>query len=200
MTILNRAAGALRIVGAGCLALWLAGMPTQSAFAETAEEFYESGVALHAEGELLGAIIQLKNALQQNPDHLPARVMLGRLHLENNEPLDAENQLKTALELGADPDLVVPILGLAWLYQGKHEEIMADQRYRRFSTRSKAEWRLLRGKVQLSTGRPARAARHRGEVRRAREGRNVDEALDHLHRSQRRHPEDRPRRLARHPR
>ena len=157
MTILTRTGRALRALGAGCLLLSLAALPAQSAFAETAEEFYESGVALHAEGELLGAIIQLKNALQQNPDHLPARVMLGRLHLENNEPLDAENQLKTALELGADPDLVVPILGLAWLYQGKHEEIMADQRYRRFSTRSKAEWRLLRGKVQLSTGRPARA-------------------------------------------
>src|SRR5215470_15714350 len=63
-----------------------------------------------AKGDRNEAVIQLKNALSQNPDLPEARYMLGKLLLETGDIASAEKELKKALELKYPYDLVAPPL------------------------------------------------------------------------------------------
>lgn len=78
-------------------------------------------------GELRAASIQLKNALQQNPDNPEARWLLGNVHLEMGNQAAAEKELKRARELGVVDESVRPLLARSYTAQGKYEEVMALQ-------------------------------------------------------------------------
>ena len=56
------------------------------------------------------AIIQLKNALQEDPDLGEARLLLGQALLSSGDPVGAETELKKAADLGVSPDLFTPAL------------------------------------------------------------------------------------------
>lgn len=73
--------------------------------------------------KLEAASIELKNALQQNPDNAQARWLLGKLHLEIGNAAGAEKELKRASELGVVNETVVPLLAQAFLMQGKSDKI-----------------------------------------------------------------------------
>jgi len=51
-----------------------------------------------------GAIIELKNLLQQSPDNAKARHLLGKALLESGDMAGAEIELRRAWELGAPRD------------------------------------------------------------------------------------------------
>ena len=73
----------------------------------------------YAEGDLRTAIIEIKNALQQDPSQAEARRLLGEYSLAVGNGAEAEAELVRAQDLGADPDqLRLPLLR-AWLMQGK---------------------------------------------------------------------------------
>ncbi len=78
------------------------------------------------QGDLKAAVIQLKNAIQQDADHRAARVLLGELYLEQGDPQSAEKEFRRALALGADQASVTLMLGRALLLQGQFERILAD--------------------------------------------------------------------------
>jgi len=114
---------------------------------------YEDALSRATDGDFSGAVIQLKNLLQQAPRDLPARIALGRYQLRTGQPEAAEKELRRALELGADKAQVLPVLGNALLMQRKYENLLdtlreagpgADQRY---------EILLLRARAQLELGR-----------------------------------------------
>jgi putative PEP-CTERM system TPR-repeat lipoprotein len=88
------------------------------------EVFYESGIAYFSRGEYDAAAIDLKNALQENPRHLPSRLLLGRVNLLQGDPAGAEKELLQALRLGAAREKVYPSLGNAYLLQRKYEELL----------------------------------------------------------------------------
>jgi putative PEP-CTERM system TPR-repeat lipoprotein len=79
-----------------------------------------------ARGEAKSAVIQLKNALQKNPDNGQARLMLGRLYLDMGEVQSAEKELRRALALKAPPGDVSPPLGLALLQQGQYQQLLDE--------------------------------------------------------------------------
>lgn len=86
--------------------------------------FYESAASYFAEGDYDAAIIELKNALQINPAHVPSRVLLGRAYLRSGAASAAAKELTQALYYGADEELALVPLGNALLLQRKHEEIL----------------------------------------------------------------------------
>ncbi|MEN9537890.1 MAG: system TPR-repeat protein PrsT, partial [Pseudomonadota bacterium] len=59
------------------------------------------------------AIIEVKNALQQKPDSAEARVLLATALLETGDAVNAELELRKALDLKTSPELVVPKLASA---------------------------------------------------------------------------------------
>jgi len=75
-------------------------------------------------GDVKAALIELKNALQQNPENSQARVLLGQVYLEGSNFAAAEKELKRAIELGADANETHPYLARALLQLRKLDEVM----------------------------------------------------------------------------
>ena len=69
-------------------------------------------------------LIVYKNMLQQDPFSADARFGLGMALLEQADPRAAELELSKALELGLDPNVVVPVLARVWLQIGRFKDLV----------------------------------------------------------------------------
>ena len=76
-----------------------------------------------AKNDTKAAIIQLKNALKENPEIAEARFLLGQTLLRNGDGVGAETELRKALALKHPPDVVIPLLGGAMLLQGQYKKL-----------------------------------------------------------------------------
>lgn len=79
-----------------------------------------------AKGETKTAVIDLKNALQKNPENRDARLLLGRLYNEMGDGASAEKELREALRLGENKNEVLPELGQALFLQRQFQKV-ADE-------------------------------------------------------------------------
>lgn len=77
-------------------------------------------------GATQAAIIQMKNALQQEPGNAAARALLGELYLDAGDALSAEKELRKAQALGLPASAVLPALGKAMLMQGQFDKVVAE--------------------------------------------------------------------------
>lgn len=73
-----------------------------------------------------GAVIELKNVLQQNPENATARHLLGKALLEAGDVAGAEIELRRAWELGAPRDELAPLLAEALLYSGQSKKVIGE--------------------------------------------------------------------------
>ncbi len=71
------------------------------------------------------AIIQLKAALQANPQQAEARYLLGKALLDTGKPAEAIVELRKAAELKWDENRVVPPLARAMLSEGELRPLLA---------------------------------------------------------------------------
>jgi len=69
------------------------------------------------------AVIQLKNALRENPDNLDARRLLGEVYLEQRRYQEAEKELARAYGDAPTVDVLV-LLGQALLGQNKTDDVL----------------------------------------------------------------------------
>ena len=90
-----------------------------------ADEYYDEAQTYFNKGEYSAAIIQLKNALQENANDAKARVLLGRIYLKQREPADAFKELEIAKNLGAEPSTWAVPLGKALLAMGQTDKVIA---------------------------------------------------------------------------
>lgn len=110
-----------RIGCALCVALLITGCS-----GEKPEVLYAKAQKHVAAGESKAAVIELKNVLQQTPDHRDARLLLGRLYVEAGDGAGAEKELRRALQLGASHDEVLPLLGRALLLQREYRKVLEE--------------------------------------------------------------------------
>ena len=68
---------------------------------ETAADLIRSARDYQARGDTQAAIIQLKNAVQKQPDNAEARLLLGQASLIVGDPTSAEKELRRASRNGA---------------------------------------------------------------------------------------------------
>src|SRR4051812_41487148 len=87
-----------------------------------AASYYEDAVAKFDNKDTKAALIQLKNALVQDPNLLPAHVLLARTYLDLGEGASAEAALREASRLGADRSATIVALARAYLLQLKYKE------------------------------------------------------------------------------
>jgi putative PEP-CTERM system TPR-repeat lipoprotein len=76
-----------------------------------------------AKNDSKAAVIQIKNALQSNPNLPEARFLLGSALLEGGDPVGAETEFRKALELKHPQDQVAPLLAKALLTQGQVKKL-----------------------------------------------------------------------------
>lgn len=79
-----------------------------------------------AKGDRNAAVIQIKNALQSDPNLPEARFLLGSALLDVGDPVGAETELRKALDLRYSKDAVVPSLAKAMLAQGQAKKLIEE--------------------------------------------------------------------------
>jgi len=116
---------------------------------ETSGEYYEDARQRFDTGDPAGALIQLKNALRLDPEHVPSLVLSGDIYLEDKDPAAAEDAFSDALLLGADKSYVVLKLAQAYLRQGKYLELLRELTLENFSGPARVELLAYHGEAFL---------------------------------------------------
>ena len=73
-----------------------------------------------------GAVIELKNLLQQHPESAQGRYLLGKALLEGGDLAGAEIELRRAWELGAPRDELAPLLAQTLLNSGQSRKLISE--------------------------------------------------------------------------
>lgn len=94
-----------------------------SACGEKPEAMLASAKDYLAKNDNKAAVIQIKNALQANPDLPEARFLLGTALLDSGDAVGAETELRKALSLKHPEDQVIPLLARALMMQGQAQKL-----------------------------------------------------------------------------
>jgi len=97
---------------------------SQAFAAKPGTDYYEDALRRFDAKDVPGAIVQLKNALQQDPRLLPAQVLLADAYLIVGSPAAAEAALEAAAKLGADRAVTVPKMAQALIGQFKYQALL----------------------------------------------------------------------------
>lgn len=79
-----------------------------------------------AKNDSKAAVIQIKNALQENPDLPEARYLLGKALLEEGDAGGALVELQKAADLKHPADQVQPLMAQAWLASGQFKKVLDE--------------------------------------------------------------------------
>lgn len=85
-----------------------------------------AGLEQLKQGNYKAAVIELKNAVDQSPDSVEARLALADAMERSNDLPGAENQLRKALDNGADANVVVPRLAALLLDRNDLDKLVRD--------------------------------------------------------------------------
>lgn len=92
----------------------------------SADKFVEEAKSYEAKNDDKSALIQLKNALQKNPEHREARLLLGDLYLKMDDGLSAENEYRKAISAGVPPAQIMEKLVHAMIMERKFKIALQD--------------------------------------------------------------------------
>ncbi len=99
-------------------------------------------------GDNKAAIIQLKNALQKDPENKDARFLLGEIYNDFGDPVSAEKEVRKAISLGIPPTVALPALTKALLSQNQFQKVLDELGTDARST-TEPEMMILRGNAFL---------------------------------------------------
>jgi len=121
---------------------------------ESAESMLASARGYLAKNDSKAAVIQLKNALQTNPDLAEARFLLGRALLDSGDLMAAEVELRKAKDLKYSPDQVMPLLARAQLSLGQPKKVIDDfSGVQMSAAEAKADLQTTIGQAHLMLGK-----------------------------------------------
>jgi len=120
--------------------------------AEKAADFHDDAVRLMQRGDLRAAMIQLRNAVQLDPDNLSYRRVLGEVYLRLGDAPSAAKELSRAQDRRPD-DRAEVMLGEALLMQGKAEEVLDAVEISAAEPELRRQEAMLRGSALYQLGR-----------------------------------------------
>lgn len=122
------------------------------------EKRLERAEQAFAEGEYQAASLDLKRVLQDRPDNVRARMLLGMAFVRLNDARSAETELRRAISLGADRADVLVDLARSLALQGRFEELLDELApVDALSDDAEVELLVLRGNAALGLQRVADA-------------------------------------------
>ena len=137
------------VMTALALSLFLAGCGGGST-----ESMLTSAKEYLAKNDNKAAIIQIKNALQKNPDSPEGRFLLGSALLKGGDPANAEAEFRKALALKHSPDQLVPELARAMLSTRQYKKLTDEfSNTQLTSPRAKAELQVILGSAYSEQGK-----------------------------------------------
>lgn len=139
--------------------------PLAQATPEKAASFYEDGLARFERNDVPGAIIQLKNAVQQDSRMVAAHLLLGKALLSNGEVPAAEASFEQALKLGVNRGEVALPLAQIYMALGKPELVIERILPDGLPPASKVDVLSLRGAAYAQLGKSRLAAESFAEAR-----------------------------------
>ncbi len=123
------------------------------ATAASVDEYLVEAREFVDKGEIKAAVIQLKNALQEDPTSVQARVMLGSLYLRGGDGPAAAKEFGRARDLGAPEKLWLPGYARALMLQGQFDAVLKEVNAEGdLDDKQRAELIALRGNANLATG------------------------------------------------
>lgn len=117
------------------------------------QELLQRAKNFQNKGDLKASVIELKNALQKNPNNVEARWLLGESYIKTGQGSEAEKELQKAHQLGVSEESIMPSLGQALLLQGQYTRVLDEIKVgSAASSKSMAKIQQIRGEAQLSLG------------------------------------------------
>ncbi|MDB5888745.1 MAG: repeat:Tetratricopeptide 4, partial [Rhodocyclales bacterium] len=156
-----------RLIGMVALACCLSAPIAWAVDTDRAGKFYEDGLARFKKNDVDGAIIQLKNALQQDNRLLAAHVLLGKALLRNGNPPAAEVAFNDALRLGVSRSEVLASLGRTYLLMGQPKMLIERVTSDDLPTQAKVDVLSLRGEAYAEMGNYPQASQSFEDARSA---------------------------------
>ena len=96
-----------------------------SAFsAQTTNQPYESALTSFHLEDLNSAVVHLKNALKNNPSHLPSRLLMAEILVARGDGVGAEIELAFAEQGNADVKRILPLKLEALILQNRYEQVI----------------------------------------------------------------------------
>src|SRR6185436_6152227 len=114
------------------------------------EHLLNDAKARSAQGDGAAAVVQAKQVLALAPQDARVLIEAGKIYIQAGELVEAEKVLRSAQQLGAKPEIVLPLLGRALLDMERFsrvlEEIQSDPGW---PVDARAAVAMLRGQAQL---------------------------------------------------
>jgi putative PEP-CTERM system TPR-repeat lipoprotein len=144
----------LRVTTACILVLGL----TACSDGRRAGPLYKEGQQFFEKHDYRAAAIQLRNALEANPFHREAQLLIGLAYLELEDTKSAEKELRKARQLNVEVEKVVPPLARTFLLAGEPGRILDEIRIvPELSAEGNAAVHTARGRAHLALGQPKEA-------------------------------------------
>ena len=91
-----------------------------------AASYIASAKSYMAKADYKSATIEIKNALQKDPDNKEARLLLAKALFETGNPSAAETEIRKAIALSASADETYPLLARALAAQGEFKKLTTE--------------------------------------------------------------------------
>jgi Tfp pilus assembly protein PilF len=91
-------------------------------------------------GDTKAAIIELKSALQKNPNSAEARWLLGQVYVLAGQGSNAEKELAQAAKLGIKEESIAASMGQALLLQQDYERVLKEVKLNPKASPKDAAW------------------------------------------------------------
>lgn len=152
-----------RSLAAGVLAIFLSGNVLADSAA--AGRYYEDGLKRFEARDVAGAIIQLKNALQEDRGMLAAHLLLARAYLDQGDVGPAEVAFREASRLGVSRAEVAVPMARIYLLQGRPKVLLDTVSAEGLPPAVRLQVLTLRGSAHAALGQHAEAERSYAEAR-----------------------------------
>jgi putative PEP-CTERM system TPR-repeat lipoprotein len=97
-----------------------------SADRTTVAEHLQTAQDFESRGELRSSAIELKNAVQKDPNNAQARLLLGNLYIKLGDGLGALKELEAAQSKGVAPEAIKVPMGSALLLNGSYDRVLKE--------------------------------------------------------------------------
>ena len=117
-------------------------------------------------GDLRTAVINLRNAVRDDPQNAAARFDLAQVELQLADPVAAERDVRAAEQRGYDVRKTTALLGASLLAQNRPDALLAQLQPKGQDKELDAEILMLRGEAQARLGKPeeAQASLHQAQT------------------------------------